>query len=486
MNATEPLDRPSLPHSGLGRAPHNRLSEQGLLGAVLLDNRHLHQVSERIRPEHFYEPVHARIYEQILKAYNENRSVDARLLAHLFELDPALGDVGGSDYLQQLEIEGNAVYDVTDYANQVYELHLRRILMGVGQQLVSQAQRLDDGLPPLEQIEQAEQSLYQIAESGSIDRGALPLRDAVTQAVERIDRAKKTKGSISGLTTGFTDMDELFGGLQNSDLMIIAARPGMGKTALATNIAYNAARLADAKVLFFALEMSAEQLAMRLLAEICQIPAEQLRKGRIDGRDFGRVMDATEVLERLNLMIDDTPALSVASLRARARRLKRSQGGLDLIVVDYLQLMQGSRGSASEGRVQEISEISRGLKSIAKELDVPLVALSQLSRAVEARDDKRPQLSDLRESGSIEQDADEVVFIYRQAYYEKKPEQKADESIEKFEERYEKWQALMERISHRADLIIGKNRHGPTRDITMHFEGRFTKFTNAASDEDYS
>ncbi len=412
---------------------------------------------------------------------------DAARLKTMFDQDGALEEIGGGRYLGELQASVVSIINATDYARTIYDMHLRRQLIDLGEVVVNEAFSIDLENPPMQQIERAEEQLYSLADKGEIENGPKAFKNILTSTVAIIDAAVSRDGDYTGIPSGFTDLDKKLGGLNRSDLIILAARPAMGKTALVTNMAFNAAQKAGGKIAFFSLEMASEQLATRMLSEQTGISSEVIRKGEINKDQFGTIYNVARELETLDFFIDDTPALPVAALRTRARRLKRQYGGLDLIVVDYLQLMQG-RSGGSENRVQEISEITRGLKGIAKELDVPVIALSQLSRQVENRDDKRPQLADLRESGSIEQDADVVLFIYREAYYEqnKMPIKKGEEDESTFASRMDAWQNHMETIHNQASVIISKNRHGPTGDVTLYFDGSTTKFSDYVPDDRYA
>ena len=470
----------TLTQSDQGRTPPKSIElEQALLGGLMLSNARLDDIADFLRPEHFSEEAHAKIYDTLTKL-SETGQVDALKMRPYFENEELLATAGYGQYLEDLQASALPSAPLRDYGRMIHDLYLRRQLIDTGADLINEAFDQDIDSPAAQQIERAEARLFSLAETGFATSGPKSLADATANAVTMISEALANPGGVSGLATNFTDLDQTLGGLQKSDLLILAARPAMGKTALATNIALNTCRYKQAKIAFFSMEMSAEQLATRLLAEISGISSSKLRKGDFNERDFYKIHEAGSDLERLAFFIDDTPALSIPGLRTRARRLKRIHGGLDLIVVDYLQLMQGTARSGLENRVQEISEISRGLKAIAKELDLPIIALSQLSRQVETRDDKRPQLSDLRDSGTIEQDADVVLFIYRQAYYErqKEPQKQMEENEDEYTTKVQKWQKRMGEIDNRATLIIGKNRHGPTRDIKLFFEGAITKFSN--------
>jgi replicative DNA helicase len=477
--------------------PHNTEAEQALLGALLANNAAHSRVAEFLLPEHFSEAVHGRIYGAISKLIDRGQRADPVTLKTLFDQDGALAEIGGAAYLARLASSVVTIINAEDYGRTIYDLYLRRQLIALGEDVVNDAYRQDLDRGAEIQIETAEKKLYDLAESGRLEGGFQPFNAALSNAIIMAEAAFKRSGKTTGVSTGFTDLDKLLGGLHPSDLVILAARPSMGKTSLATNIAFNAAKayratrgpdgrpvVEDGAVIgFFALEMSAEQLALRVLAEESRVSSDRIRRGDVSHEDFDRFVQASQRLATVPLFIDDTPAITVAALRTRARRLKR-QHGLGLIVVDYLQLMQASR-DAAENRVQEISEITRGLKGIAKELDVPVLALAQLSRAVEQREDKRPQLADLRESGSIEQDADVVMFIFREDYYlgRAEPMQRPDESAEKFGNRYDQWQSRLQQVHGLAELLIAKQRHGPIGKVTLRFDGDTTRFENYASDD---
>jgi len=472
--------------------PQNVEAEAALLGALMVDNRLVEDVQLKLRSDHFFEPLHGRIYEAILKLTDSNRVANPVTLRPLFEGDESIKEVGGPAYLAQLTGSGAAVIGARDFAVQIYDLALLRALIGVGRDLVEGALDTSEDVAPLAQIERAESALYSVAEEGGADGRAKSFADATKEALEVAERALNNGGHLSGFTTGLETLNAKIGGLHKSDLMIVAGRPGMGKSSLATNIAFAAARRfvrdvedgieaeksAGAPVALFSLEMSSDQLATRILAEESGISSENLRMGKISQQEFRQLARAAADLQSLPLYIDDTPGLTIAALRTRARRLKR-QKGIGIVVVDYLQLLQGSgKGSAGDNRVQEISEISRGLKQLAKELNAPVIALSQLSRAVEQREDKRPQLSDLRESGSIEQDADMVLFIYREDYY-LAAKQPSDDHPD-----FAAWQEEMARAYGKAEVIVAKQRHGATGKVRLKFDARITKFSDMA-DEAY-
>jgi replicative DNA helicase len=469
--------------------PHNVEAEAALLGALMIDNRIVEDVQLKLKPHHFFEPLHGRIYEAILKLTDSNRVANPVTLRPLFETDESIKEVGGPAYLAQLTGSGAAVIGARDFAAQIYDLALLRALIGVGRDLVEGALDTSEDVAPLAQIERAETALYSVAEEGGAQGRAKSFADATKEALEMAERALNSGGHLSGFTTGLESLNAKIGGLHKSDLIIVAGRPGMGKSALGTNIGFAAARRflqdaengiepaksAGAPVALFSLEMSADQLATRILAEQSGISSENLRMGRISQQEFRQLARAAAELQSLPLYIDDTPGLTIAALRTRARRLKR-QKGIGLIVVDYLQLLQGTSRSGEANRVQEISEISRGLKQLAKELDVPVIGLSQLSRAVEQREDKRPQLSDLRESGSIEQDADIVIFIYREDYY-LAAKQPADDHPD-----FAEWQEQMARAYGRAEVIVAKQRHGATGKVPLRFDSKITKFSDPIED----
>ncbi len=477
--------------------PQNIEAEAALLGALMIDNRLAEDIQLKLRPDHFFEPLHGRIYEAILKLVDRNMIASPVTLRPMFEADEEMKEVGGPAYLAQLTGSGAAIIGARDFAEQVYELALLRALVGVGRDMVEQALDTSQDVDPKGQIETAEQALYRVAEEGSGDGGVKSFAEATRLAVQMAEKALNTGGGLSGITTGFDTINAKTGGLHHSDLVILAGRPGMGKTALATNIAFNAARRmvqdledeippeksAGAGVAFFSLEMSADQLATRILAEQSGIPSESLRMGKISQQDFRNLARAAADLEGLPLYIDDTAGLTIAALRTRARRLKR-QRGVGLIVVDYLQLLQGTGRNSNDNRVNEISEISRGLKTLAKELSIPVLALSQLSRAVEQREDKRPQLSDLRESGSIEQDADIVFFVYREEYYvaSREPKRPVEGDDAKVWDSHAEWMRDMERVSGLSELIIGKQRHGATGKVKLKFESKVTRFSDWIDD----
>ena len=481
---------PPLP-PGIGpELPHNVEAEAALLGALMIDNRIAEDFQMRLRPDHFFEAVHGRVYDAILRLLDRNMVANPVTLRPMFEADETMRELGGPAYLAQLTGNSAALIGARDFANQIYDLAMLRALVTVGRDMVDGALDTSHEVNPKGQIEAAEVALYKVSEEGTGEGSVKTFAQATRMAVEIAEKALNSGGGLSGITTGLDTINAKIGGLHHSDLVILAGRPGMGKTALATNIAFNTARRwvrdaedgiapeksVGAKVAFFSLEMSADQLATRVLAENSGISSEALRMGKIGQGDFRNLARTAAELETLPLYIDDTPALTIAALRTRARRMKRRHG-IGLIVVDYLQLLQGS-GRANEGnRVQEISEISRGLKTLAKELNVPVLALSQLSRAVEQREDKRPQLADLRESGSIEQDADIVLFVYREEYYHSNREPQDPNS-----EAHAAWFAEGEKIFGTCELIVAKQRHGSTGKVNLKFEAKLTRFSDLADE----
>jgi replicative DNA helicase len=468
-------------------APHNIEAEQALLGAILVNNEAFYRVSDFLEPAHFYEPIHQQIYELASQLIRASKVASPVTLKTFMPSDFEVGGLNANQYLARLAAEATTVINAADYGRTIHDLSVRRNLIRIGESMVNVAFDAPVDFIPREQIEEAERSLYELAETGKFGAGFQRFSQALTTAVDMAARAYQRDGKLSGLATGLRDLDSKMGGLQPSDLVIVAGRPGMGKTALATNIAYNIARAwqgetrADGHtytvnggiVGFFSLEMSAEQLATRIISERTGISSSTIRRGGISEADFEKIKDVSGELEHLPFYVDETGGLTVAQLAARARRLKR-QRGLDVLVIDYIQLLQGSSRRASENRVQEVTEITTNLKALAKELNIPILALSQLSRQVESRDDKRPQLSDLRESGSIEQDADVVMFVFREEYYlsNKEPRPGSEE--------YGKWQAAMNEAHGKAELIIGKQRHGPTGTVQVQFEASVTRFNDLA------
>jgi replicative DNA helicase len=469
--------------------PLNLEAEQALLGAILVNNDAFDRVSDFLKPEHFVEEIHRRIFE-IAGSLIRAGKVATPITLKTFLGEHDLGGVTVQQYLARLAAEATTIINAFDYGRTIHDLAVRRDLIQIGEDVVNVAYDAPVDSSPRDQIEEAERRLYAVAEGGRYDGGFQRFSDALKVAVDMAAKAYERDGSLSGVATGLTDLDRYMGGLQPSDLVILAGRPGMGKTALATNIAFNIAKayrgetrpdgttaaIDGGRIGFFSLEMSAEQLATRIIAEQSGVPSYKIRRGDITENDFQQVAEAVREMQAIPFYIDQTGGISIAQLTARARRLKR-QRGLDLIVVDYLQLLAGSRTARNDNRVQELTEITTGLKALAKELNVPILALSQLSRQVEQRDDKRPQLSDLRESGSIEQDADVVLFVFREEYYLKNKEPRPGT------EEHVAWMNEMERAHGRAELIIGKQRHGPTGMVELQFEAELTRFGNLARDE---
>ncbi len=476
---------------GYRSPPGNIEAEQALLGAILVNNRAYERVSEFLRPEHFFEPLHGRVYEAVAAVISRGQVANPVTLKAGFDRDEDFAELGGAAYLARLAGSAVTVVNARDYGTTIHDLYLRRQLIDLGEDTVNEAYGHHLDSTAMDQIEAAEQKLYDLATVGDYERGFQDFRSVLTGAIETAESAFKREGQLTGTATGFTDIDNLLGGLHASDLIVLAGRPSMGKTALATNIAFHAARnyrtepdqdgnqrVVDGAVVgFFSLEMSAEQLAMRILAEESGVASDSIRRGSLSNADFEKIVRASQELQKAPLFIDDTPALTVSALRTRARRLQR-QHGMSLIVVDYLQLVSSGKTSRQDNRVQEVAEITRGLKTLAKELEVPVLALSQLSRQVEQRDDKRPQLADLRESGSIEQDADVVMFIFREEYYVER------EEPQRGTEKHEEWRAKMDPIHNLAEIIVAKQRHGPIGKVLLQFESRFTRFGNLAK-KDY-
>lgn len=474
--------------------PQNLEAEQALLGAILANNKAYEKVSEFLRPYHFADSIHAKVFEVIAKLIQRGHVADVITLKNYFEQEGSLQEVGGHQYLIKLADSASPLTNVEYYAQFIYDKYLRRELINTGYEIVNDAMKEDLDSDATTQIETAEKKLFELSNQGESQGGFIDFAQALTSSLSQIEQAYQKDGKISGLPTALDALDEKTGGLNNSDLIIIAGRPAMGKTALATNIAYNVAEFmshdksVDPKsrgVAFFSLEMSADQLASRILSTVTQTPGHKMRTGELDNAEFTRIAAAVRELETIPLYIDDTPGLNINSIRTRARRLKRNKG-LGLIVIDYIQLIMGTGSKKTEGnRVQELSEISRGLKILAKELNVPVIALSQLNRGVEQRDDKRPVMSDLRESGSIEQDADIVMFVFRENYYiqNEEPKQRAGETPEHLQNRMEEWQKRVRETANIGEVIIGKQRHGPTGTVKLFWNGEFAQFGNLIKEE---
>jgi replicative DNA helicase len=461
----------------------NLEAEQSLLGTIILNNEYLSRVLEFLLPEHFYEPAHQKIYAQIIHNVEKVSIVANQItLKQFFENDENIKAIGGAKYLSTLLANASGIFDIADYGRIIYDLALKRKLVMIGEDVVNRVYKTENNLSAQDQIEQAEANLFDLAEKGG--NGKSDFRNISFSIKETLDKtllARKRDSHISGVSTGFTDLDKMLSGLQQSDLFILAGRPSMGKTAIAINIAVNACKflnpdLDDKKNLkavgFFSLEMSSDQLASRILSMECSINATKFRTGQLSENEWEVVATRSAEIAKMPFFIDDTPALSISAIRTRARRMLR-KNNLGLLVIDYLQLIRGSSSRSAENRVQEVSEITQGLKAIAKELNIPVIALSQLSRAVEQREDKRPQLSDLRESGSIEQDADVVAFIYRDSYYKERmrpPENEVD--------KFQKWKNEMQQVAHKAEFIIAKQRNGPVGSVELFFDAEFTRFGN--------
>jgi len=468
---------------GFRTPPCNFEAEKALIGALMYNNKAYDKISEFLRPEHFADPIHTKVFEACVALMERGQIADPITLSNFFERDQQLSEIGGNDYLVELAASAVTIINAAEYGRIIYDLYIKRELIHLGTEIVNSAHSGEIETTALDQIQTAEQTLFNLASMGEVEGGFISFRESLLQAVHHAQIAHQRGGGLAGVTTGLRDLDKILGGLHRSDLLILAGRPSMGKTALVTCIAYNAAyahKMSNGQeggvVGFFSLEMSAEQLAGRILSQACAINSSAMRKGEMSNEEFERVIVSSQELLDTPLHIDDTPGLTVSALRTRARRLKR-QFGLDLIIVDYLQLVSGS-AETKNNRVNEISEITRGLKMLAKELEVPVIALSQLSRAVEQREDKRPQLSDLRESGSIEQDADVVMFIYREFYYldREEPHQRDNEGPDKFAERYQLWEQRHSETENRSEVVIGKQRHGPLGNVPLFFRGEFTQF----------
>jgi replicative DNA helicase len=466
--------------------PYDIEVEQALLGAILVDNRAMERASALVKPEHFYDPLHGRIFETMSQMIERGGMVVTPLTLHsTMKADPGVLEVGGQAYFEGLRAAAPAIPNVRDFANILSDHYVRRSLIRIGEDIVNAAYDAPTEKTSKDQIAEAEKALYAVAETNKYGEGALDFHEALRRTVEGAERAAARGGRISGVTSGFTDIDNLLGGLQPSDLLILAGRPGMGKTALGTNMAFHAAKQymrdieanaefpSGAPVLFFSLEMAAQQLSGRILSEQTELEVWKIRNGRFTESEWEKFILTMQELSSLPLYIDDSGGISIAQIAARARRMKREKN-IGLIIIDYLQLVEPAR--RHENRVQEITEVTKGLKTLAKELNVPVLALSQLSRGVDARDDKRPVLSDLRESGSIEQDADVVMFVYREEYYLKSREPDAGTPD------HAKWMEKLERATNRAEVLVEKHRHGATRSIDLMFEGQFTRFSNLADE----
>ncbi|EJF81912.1 replicative DNA helicase [Bartonella doshiae] len=478
FSSTSKEESPSFP-----QLPHNIEAEQALLGALLINNDALDRVSDFLKPEHFFEPLHQKIYDILSQLIKSGKLANPVTIKHFIPAEETVGEITVYNYVVRLAKEAVTIINAEDYGRVIYDLFIRRSLINLGNQIVNTAFDAPIDITPSQQIETVEHQLFQLAEKGKYGGGFENFDEAIKKAIDMASAAKKRSSHLSGIATHIKTLDEKMGGLQKSDLIILAGRPGMGKTALATNIAFNIANACnrDGKtqeneggiVGFFSLEMSSEQLATRIISEQTEVSSSDIRRGNISEEQFSKIIRAMNRLQKAPLYIDQTGGISITQLAARARRLKR-QHGLDVLIIDYIQLMTSNSRRSSENRVQEITEITTGLKALAKELNIPIIALSQLSRQVENRTDKRPQLSDLRESGSIEQDADIVLFVYREEYYLKneQPKEGSPEHV--------KWQDAMDEVTGKADVIVAKQRHGPTGTIHLAFQSDFTRFSDLA------
>ena len=464
------------------RELYNIEAEQTILGTIIINNEYVNRVADFLLPEHFYEPANKKIYEQITHTINKiNIIANQVTLKQFFENDSAIKAIGGLSYLSTLLSRATGIIDIADYAKLVYDLALKRELVMIGETIVGNAYKSDDKISAIEQVEEAENKLFNLTKHGGSGSDFRNIAAPLKETLEKTLIARNRDSHISGISTGLDDLDNILSGMQNSDLIILAARPSMGKTALAINIAVNACKFLNKNVVeqkdkkavgFFSLEMSSDQLSARILSMETSINATKFRTGEINEQDWDVITKRSVEISQMPFFIDDTPALTIASIRTRARRMVRKHN-LSFLLIDYLQLIYGTSKKSNENRVQEISEITRGLKAIAKEFNIPVMALSQLSRAVEQREDKRPQLSDLRESGSIEQDADVVGFIYRESYYEER--KRPDEGDR---EKFEKWKDKMSELRNRSELIIAKQRNGPIGSVNLYFDPEFTRFNN--------
>jgi len=467
------LNKLDLVRSHPTELPNNIEAEQSVIGSILVSNDILDDISPIINYTKFYDPIHQKIFLAIENLISKGMLANPITLKNYFENDKNLIELEGHEYLVKITKFSTSLRQAIEYAKIIYDMHVRRELIKISETTIDNASNKNIDLPGEKIIEDSEKLLFDLAERGSFSKSFVKFDTALNQTIEMASRAFKSTEGIVGVPTGLTDLDDRLGGLHNQDLVIIGGRPSMGKTALATNIAFHAAKNIQDKglkssVAFFSLEMSSEQLSTRILSEQSRIKSNDIRRGKISEEQFDKFIETSKNISELPLYIDETPAISIAAISNRARRIKRLFG-CELVVVDYIQLMKATN-IRNDGRVQEISEITQGLKAIAKELNVPVLAVSQLSRAVEQRDDKKPQLSDLRESGSIEQDADVVMFVYREAYYLERKEPRPA-TVEHAE-----WQVKMNEISNLAEIMISKQRHGPTGNIKIEFESMFTKF----------
>ncbi len=474
-------------NNSVKKMPQNLEAEQSLLGSILFDNKILEVLPTNFNSKYFFDPLHANIYDACISLTDESRLADPLTLKNYLNDTYLNKDIDIEKYLLDLREGVLSLSKAKFYAEEIKKCYIRRSLIRIADELIDRSINPKIDVTPDQEISETEEKLYNLAEKDKLNSGPIDFKSVLTSATNQINEAFTRKGKLSGVDTGFSGLNRQLGGLNKSDLIVLAGRPAMGKTALATNIGFNAAKSHNTSqndsILIFSLEMSAEQLAQRILAEQTTIDSHKLRSGDIDEKEFAKLVATQNDIYDLPFFIDDTPAISIGQIASRARRLKRTSG-LGLIIIDYIQLIQGSKASEAQGRVQEISNITRGLKSIAKELNVPVLALSQLSRAVEQREDKRPILADLRESGSIEQDADVVMFVYREEYYldKSEPSQRDNENQDSFNERFTKWQDKRNSAEGKAEIIISKQRHGPTGIIQVQFEAKFTRFMDLAQD----
>ena len=470
------------------KMPQNIEAEQSLIGSVLFDNKVLEDLTTNFATRHFFDPLHATIFDACIFLIDNGRLADPLTLKSYLKQDDLQRDMDIEKYLSELREGVVSLSKAKFYAEEIRNCYVRRSLIRIGDELINKSVNPTLDVTPDQEISNTEEQLYNLAEKDQINSGPLDFKSVLASATNQINEAYNRKGKLSGIDTGFSGLNRQLGGLNKSDLLVLAGRPAMGKTALATNIGFNAAKSSklekNESILIFSLEMSAEQLAQRILAEQSTIDSHKLRSGDLNETEFSKLVSTQNDILNLPFFIDDTPAISVGQIASRARRLKRTHG-LSLIIIDYIQLIQGSKASEAQGRVQEVSNITRGLKSLAKELNVPILALSQLSRAVEQREDKRPILADLRESGSIEQDADVVMFVYREEYYldKSEPTQRDNENQESFNERFLKWQDRRNMAEGKAEIIISKQRHGPTGIVQVQFEAKFTRFMDLVQDD---
>ena len=471
------------------KMPQNIEAEQSLIGSILFDNKVLEDLSTNFVTRHFFDPLHASIFDACIFLIDNGRLADPLTLkSYLKQNDDLHRDIDIEKYLSDLREGVVSLSKAKFYADEIRNCYVRRCLIRIGDELINKSVNPTIDITPDQEISNTEEQLYNLAEKDQINSGPLDFKTVLAKATNQISEAYNRKGKLSGIDTGFSGLNRQLGGLNKSDLLVLAGRPAMGKTALATNIGFNAAKSSyldkNESILIFSLEMSAEQLAQRILAEQSTIDSHKLRSGDLNEIEFSKLVTTQNDILNLPFFIDDTPAISVGQIASRARRLKRTSG-LSLIIIDYIQLIQGSKASEAQGRVQEVSNITRGLKSLAKELNIPILALSQLSRAVELREDKRPILADLRESGSIEQDADVVMFVYREEYYldKSEPTQRDNENQESFNDRFTKWQDRRSLAEGKAEIIISKQRHGPTGIVQVQFEAKFTRFMDLAQDD---